>query len=72
MDATGLVSTIFDICHFYENLSRNSKLASNRTKMSGTLREDRSIFVVTGDIISISKRYFRVKLYQTVRIAEEV
>jgi hypothetical protein len=41
---TGRIFVKFDIGHFYENLSINSKFCTNRTKISGTLREDVSTF----------------------------
>jgi hypothetical protein len=42
--SNGTVSVKFDSGEFYEYLSRISKFCLNRTKISGTLRADRSSF----------------------------
>jgi len=43
----------FHIVDFYEDLCSKSKFDYNRTKISGTLHEDLSTFIVTGDKTAI-------------------
>jgi hypothetical protein len=46
------ISVKFDTGKFYENLSRKSKSGYNWAKISGTLHEDLTAFIVAGDIKS--------------------
>jgi hypothetical protein len=54
----------FDIGDFYENLLRKSKFGQNRTKVSGSLREDQStcvyvyIYIYIYIIVDSNTKYF--------------
>jgi len=72
-----ILETVIYVCR--ETL----KFGYNRTKISGTFREDlkhrllllalkHRLFIVVGGVKSPYKRGIRVKWYQAVRIAEEV
>ena len=50
---TERICVIFHIGDFYEDLSSKSKFDYNRTKISGTLHEDLSTLIVTGDKTAI-------------------
>jgi hypothetical protein len=43
---TGWIHVKFDIGYFHGNLSRNSRFDENGTAVSGTVRDDRSTFIL--------------------------
>jgi len=49
-----------------------SKFGYNRTQIQGTVHEDRSMFIVAGNLNSSQKSSLRVKRYKAIRRAEMV